>query len=98
MPYENHDVDASSCYVMPVVLSERIDRDRVCARMMKRHGVQTSVLYPAVHEFTAYETPGVRLPVAESVARRQLTLPLFPHLEQIQMDLVVRALREALSG
>ena len=43
-------------------------------------GVQTSVFYPAVHEFTAYRerfgTPS--LPRTEYVARAEITLPLYP--------------------
>lgn len=81
---------------MPIVLGERIDRDRVRTGMLERHGVQTSVLYPALHEFTAYAAAGTRLPRAEAVARRQLTLPLFAHMTDDQQDLVVTALREAL--
>lgn len=96
VPYSARDVDASSCYVMAVLLDEGIDRDRVRAEMLERHGVQTSVLYPAVHEFAAYATAAGPLPRAEAIARRQLTLPLFAHLEERQQDLVVAALREAL--
>jgi len=96
VPYDDRDVDVSSCYVMPIVLGERIDRDRVRTGMLERHGVQTSVLYPALHEFTAYAAAGTRLPRAEAVARRQLTLPLFAHMTDDQQDLVVTALREAL--
>lgn len=97
VPYEDRDVDASSCYVMPVVLDTAIDRERVRADMLERHGVQTSVLYPAVHELTAYAGGGAPLPRAEAIARRQLTLPLFGHLSEEQQDLVVGALGEALA-
>ncbi|MFP5362532.1 MAG: DegT/DnrJ/EryC1/StrS family aminotransferase [Thermoleophilia bacterium] len=96
LPYPPCAVDASSCYVMPVLLDEGIDRDRVRSQMMQRHGVQTSVLYPAVHEFTAYATTTGSLPRAEAIARRQLTLPLFAHITEGQQDLVVEALDEAL--
>lgn len=83
-------------YVMPAVLDEGIDRDRVRTQMIERHGVQTTVLYPAIHELTAYAAAADRLPRAEAVARRQLTLPLFPHMDEAQQDVVVQALAEAL--
>lgn len=98
MPYVEHEVDTSSCYVMPVILDEGVDRDRVRGKMIERHGVQTTVLYPAVHELSAYASAAGRCPRAEAVARRQLTLPLFPHLDQAQQDLVIEALADALAA
>jgi dTDP-4-amino-4,6-dideoxygalactose transaminase len=49
-----------------------------------------------VHEFTAYlAAQPRRLPHAEAVARRQIALPLYPHLTETQQDRVVEALLEA---
>jgi dTDP-4-amino-4,6-dideoxygalactose transaminase len=94
VPYADADVDVSSCYVMPVLV-DATHRDAVRAAMLERHGVQTSVLYPAIHEFTAYDAP-TPLPRSERVARAELTLPLYPHLSEEAQDLVVDALRAAL--
>jgi dTDP-4-amino-4,6-dideoxygalactose transaminase len=67
--------------------------------MRDRHGVQTSVFYPAVHEFAAYrERFGApRLPRTEYVARAEITLPLFPEMDEATQDRVVSALAEALA-
>jgi len=97
VPYTDRDVANGSCYLM-AVLVEDDRRDAVRARMLER-GVQTSVVYPAVHEFTAYlASPPRRLPRAEAVARRQITLPLYPHLTEAQQDRVVETLVEAVAG
>ena len=94
-PYEDEEVGRSSCYVMPVMLEDPEPREAIRARMLEEHGVQTSVLYPAIHEFTAYE--GTRsLPRAEHAARAQLTLPLYPHLGEERQDVVLHALADAL--
>jgi dTDP-4-amino-4,6-dideoxygalactose transaminase len=96
VPYGDDEVADSSCYLMAVLVdAER--RDAVRARMRAR-GVQTSVCYPAVHEFTAYlaSVPD-RLPRAEEVARRQITLPLYPHLTEADQDRVVETLVDALA-
>ncbi len=62
-----------------------------CAATCATHGVQTSVFYPAVHEFTAYRerfgTPS--LPRTEYVARAEITLPLFPDMDEALQDRVV---------
>lgn len=97
LPYRPEQVDASSCYVMPVMLEDPGRRDALRVALTERHGVQTSVLYPAIHEFTAYAKEGARgLPRAERTARAQLTLPLFPHLSDDDQDRVVDGLREEL--
>ena len=98
VPYEDADVARSSCYVMPLVLEDAERRDAVREHMRENHGVQTSLLYAAVHEFTAYrERYGVpSLPVAERIGRAQVTVPLFGFMTHGQQDRVVAALEEAL--
>jgi len=96
VPYGDDDVGRSSCYVMPVVLDESIDR-RAVRQSLSARGIQTSILYPAIHEFAYYRArfPGISLPRTEAVARRQLTLPLFPHMTDEQLDRVCEAVIEA---
>lgn len=100
LPYRDEDVGRSSCYVMPVILTDRARRDGVRRVLRERHGVRTSVLYPAVHEFSAYRGrfPGVRLERTERAARGELTLPLYPHLSAGDLDRVVDGLAAALAG
>jgi dTDP-4-amino-4,6-dideoxygalactose transaminase len=93
VPYSDEAVALSACYVMPILVEDERVRDGVRARMLER-GVQTSVLYPALHEFTAYG--GGPLPRSERIARAQITLPLYPHLDESAQDLVVDSLTEAL--
>jgi dTDP-4-amino-4,6-dideoxygalactose transaminase len=98
VPYSDEDVDRSSCYVMPVMVDAWADRDAVRESMRER-GVQTSVLYPAIHEFTAYAGSQPHpLPRSELAARTQLTLPLYPHLSGDDQLHVVTALRESLAA
>jgi dTDP-4-amino-4,6-dideoxygalactose transaminase len=93
VPYRDEEVDVSSCYVMPVMLDEPELREPLRARMLESR-VQTSVLYPAIHEFSAYEELSAGpLPRAELAARAELTLPLYPHLGEADQDRVVEVLR-----
>jgi dTDP-4-amino-4,6-dideoxygalactose transaminase len=98
VPYRDEEVDSSSCYVMPVMVDDAELREPLRAKMLEQR-VQTSVLYPAVHEFSAYEglSEGA-LPRAELAARTELTLPLYPHLTQSDQDRVVSVLRESLAA
>jgi dTDP-4-amino-4,6-dideoxygalactose transaminase len=96
LPYRDEDVEHSSCYVMPIVLADTERQGPVRTAMRERHGIQTSLLYPAVHEFTAYRHAGQVLPQAERIARSQVTLPLYGFMTHEQQDRVVAALVEAL--
>ncbi|MBP1702688.1 MAG: aminotransferase DegT [Chloroflexi bacterium] len=66
---------------------------------MRNAGVQTSIHYPPIHQFTYYRQryPELSLPVTEEVAAREVTLPLYPGLRDDEVDWVLSATIEALS-
>jgi dTDP-4-amino-4,6-dideoxygalactose transaminase len=84
---------------MPVVVEDESRRDAIRRYVRDRHGVQTSLFYPAIHEFTAYRERygAVSLPRSEHIARAEITVPLFPEMDEPTQDRVVGALAEALS-
>ncbi|HEX4305427.1 MAG TPA: DegT/DnrJ/EryC1/StrS family aminotransferase [Solirubrobacterales bacterium] len=96
LPYTDAEVEASSCYVMPVMVDPEL-RDEVRSILSERHKVQTSVLYPSINQFTAYGAGAESLPRCELAARTQVTLPLFPHLEEESLERVVSSLTKALA-
>ncbi|MGH2955376.1 MAG: DegT/DnrJ/EryC1/StrS family aminotransferase [Solirubrobacterales bacterium] len=77
-------------HLFTVVLDEGVDRDGVREGLAER-GIQTSLHYPPVHRFSAYDEK-VELPVTEEYARRAVTLPLFPMISEEQIGLVVDGL------
>ncbi len=89
----------TSGHIMPVLLPEGTDRAAVMASM-RAAGVQTSVHYPAIHQFDYYRRAfaPVSLPRTEQFSLRQLTLPLHPALSADDVDRVVAALRKALDA
>jgi dTDP-4-amino-4,6-dideoxygalactose transaminase len=97
-PFRDEDVAHSSCYVMPLMLADASRQGELRERLRTEHGVQTSLLYPAVHEFTAYRErfPGVSLPRTELAARSQVTIPLYPHMTADEQDRVVTAVEAEL--
>jgi dTDP-4-amino-4,6-dideoxygalactose transaminase len=99
MPFANRPAGERAAYhLASVVLDPSVDRDAV-AQAMAAQGVQTSVHYRPAHLFSAYREPRAkRLPRTEDLSSRLLTLPLFPHLEDSQMDYVAQSLRGALTG
>ncbi|MDA0171294.1 DegT/DnrJ/EryC1/StrS aminotransferase family protein [Solirubrobacter taibaiensis] len=97
VPYDDAAVEHSTCYVLPILLEDASRRNDV-RTTLRDGGVQTSIFYPAVHEFTAYRerfgTPS--LPQTEYVARAEITLPLHLDMDEAVIDRVVTALAEAL--
>ncbi len=98
VPFADAAVDLSSCYVMPIMLADPSRRDEVRRIMRDEHGVQTSVLYPALHEFAVWRSTfgSVSLPRTELAARSEITLPLYPHMTAAEQDAVLVALEDAL--
>jgi len=91
--------DTSSHHLAVVVLPEEVGREQV-QEVMRERGIQTSVHYPPIHRFSAYaEGAGARreLPATDAIAGRVLTLPLYPHLQDDQVEAVAGGLLEALA-
>jgi dTDP-4-amino-4,6-dideoxygalactose transaminase len=85
---------------MPVMLEDCSRQAELRLALREKHGVQTSLFYPAIHEFTAYRErfPGVSLPNTELAARSEVTLPLFAHMAAADQERVIGALAEELSA
>ncbi len=89
------------CHILPIVLDEEFDRDGFMTAL-RRRGVQSSVHYPPSHLFGYYREklgcgPG-DLPVSESAARREVTLPLYPSLRDRDVDYVCDAVADVLAS
>ena len=61
---------------------------------LRERRVQTSVHYPPIHRFSAYADAAPRVPLdrTETIAGRLLTLPLFGHMRDDQVNLVADTL------
>jgi dTDP-4-amino-4,6-dideoxygalactose transaminase len=96
MPFGDLEAHAVSAHHLAVVvLPLEAARDTVREKLADR-GIQTSVHYPPIHRFSEYAVHSARpLPRTDEVADRLLTLPLYPHLADEQVDLVAAALLEA---
>lgn len=97
LPFPDREDRVASSHIFPILLREGIERLDV-VESLKADGVQSSIHYPAIHHFTAYS--GMDLgatPIADEVARRELTLPLYPDMTEEDVRVVVDALRKALA-
>ncbi len=92
---ERADRRDSAHHLAVALLPEGVAREEVRETLVAA-GVQTSVHYPPIHRFTAFEAAPCRpVPVTDSVADRLVTLPLYPTLSPEQQALVVDTLLDA---
>jgi len=98
VPFAGHPC-ISAHHIMPVILPEGASRLQFM-EAMKAHGIQTSIHYPPIHTFTDFRSqpPGpASLDLTEAIARREVTLPLYPLMTDAQVELVVNAVADALA-
>jgi dTDP-4-amino-4,6-dideoxygalactose transaminase len=98
VPFQGHP-GISACHLLPVLLPQGTRREALMEGMKSR-GVQTSIHYPPVHQFSAYRELAAGaaqdLKMTEHAAARQLTLPLYPTMSEADVATVVEALRDGL--
>jgi len=96
VPFANY-AGISAAHIMPVLLPAGTTRSSFM-ESMKSQGIQTSIHYPPVHTFTAYNTGKAKysLPITEDIAEREITLPLYPAMSDEDVFTVAKAMAHAL--
>jgi dTDP-4-amino-4,6-dideoxygalactose transaminase len=96
VPFQHH-LGKTSSHIMPVLLPRDTKRQDFI-ESMKGNGIQTSIHYPPIHTFASYKDDTVwNLPVTEDVAKREITLPLYPAMSNDDVIIVVSAIRASLN-
>ncbi len=89
VPFDQHP-GISAHHIMPVLLPAGTDRLKFMEKM-KEQGIQTSIHYPPIHQFTSFRFNAAgdsNLSVTEDIAMREVTLPLYPMLTDKQVEMV----------
>ena len=93
------DFTNSNWHMFQVLLPKETDRGQFVAAM-KEKGIGIGVHYPALHLFSLYRKFGFKpgdFSHAEDVGARTVTLPLFPAMQDTDIDRVCAALTSVLS-
>lgn len=98
IPFEHLPVGSKSAYhILPILLPIGIDRLKIIESLKVRQ-IQSSIHYPPFWSFTAYAgwfSPE-DAPIVAEICSRQLTLPLYPTMNDNDVDVVTSALLEAI--
>lgn len=96
IPFRNFSRGNPNYHIMPILLDDSVDRLHVI-ESMKEDGIQTSIHYPEIQEFSAYKDTVNPTPIAQYVSKHELTLPLYPTMTIEEVDLVCDALIKGVS-
>jgi dTDP-4-amino-4,6-dideoxygalactose transaminase len=92
-----NEISVSSNHILPVLLPKEADRTKFM-EYMKQNSIQTSIHYPPAHLFDFYRRKyGYKegmLPLTEDVSKREVTLPLYPSMNEDDVNIVCDAIRE----
>lgn len=86
-------------HMFQIVLPQDVVRAGFMEKMKARN-IGCGAHYPPIHLFQLYRARGFRegmFPIAESVGRRIVSLPLFPKMSETDVERVVAAVREVLA-
>ena len=98
LPFNNR-LGAPAYHIFPILLPAGVERMKFIDAM-RVEKVQTSIHYPPVHMFRYYREryPGVSLPITERVASREVTLPLYPTMDNEAVECVINTVLQALDS
>lgn len=98
IPYKDNKEFVSN-YIMPVVLkNSTVEKRNYVRERLHEAGIQTSVHYPAVHQFSIYNQPKQNLPKTEYVTNNEITLPMFASLNDEDIEYIGKSLNSIING
>ncbi|NBH71992.1 DegT/DnrJ/EryC1/StrS family aminotransferase [Clostridiaceae bacterium] len=96
IPFVNHTGFVSN-YIMPLILKDSTKEKRDYVRnYLHENGIQTSIHYPAIHKFSAYQEFSRNLPITEYVVDNEITVPMYSSLSKANVDYICIKLYEAI--
>jgi dTDP-4-amino-4,6-dideoxygalactose transaminase len=97
MPFTIDDFSVRSAHHLAVIVLPENGLQAPMRTFLHRHGIQTSVHYPPIHRFSAYaREAGRSLRETDLVSGRILTLPLYAHMRDEQVEMVIEGVSGAL--
>ncbi|MFN8113664.1 MAG: DegT/DnrJ/EryC1/StrS family aminotransferase [Solirubrobacterales bacterium] len=98
VPFTDEEVGRGGHFAFPVVVGDRVERDRIRARLTER-GIQTT-FYPVITDLAVYERAGREHPCPHAVdfSARHMAMPLATVMTPEDVDLAVGELAAALQA
>jgi perosamine synthetase len=91
LPPQDDEIFRSSWHIY-CIKCKQIDRNKL-SEHLQLHGINTGVHYTPIHTYSCYGNRPV-LPVAERVSKDILSLPMYPDLNDADVEKIIRCIRE----
>ena len=97
IPFLKHKSFVSN-YIFPIILkdSDSEFRDRM-RKILAEKGIETSIHYSAIHQFSIYNHEKVLLPVTEYVSENAITLPMHGNLNTKDVKYICNSIKEVIN-
>lgn len=96
IPFQGRANDNTGIHIYPIALPQTINRNDFIHEL-KADGIQTSIHYPPIHQFSAYqEYCDCECPLTEDVSSREVTLPFYPQMTEDDVETVCASINRAL--
>ncbi len=95
------DFEHSNWHMFEIVLPAGLKRAEFMENMKVQYAIGCGVHYPPIHLFQIYRDRGFRagmFPEAENIGQRIVTLPLFPRMNEADVERVVSAVKALVLG
>ncbi|MBZ0256887.1 DegT/DnrJ/EryC1/StrS family aminotransferase, partial [bacterium] len=96
IPFQDRANDNTGFHIFSIALPKTINRNDFIHEL-KADGIQTSIHYPPIHQFSAYqEYRDCDCPLTEDVSSREVTLPFYPQMTEDDVETVCASINRAL--
>ncbi|MDP8243401.1 MAG: DegT/DnrJ/EryC1/StrS family aminotransferase [Candidatus Hinthialibacter antarcticus] len=96
IPFQDRNPDGAGLHIFPIALPKSINRTEFI-NTLKADGIQTSIHYPPIHQFSAYsDFRDCNCPLTEDIASREVTLPFYPQMTKDDVENVCASIKSAL--
>lgn len=95
IPFRDHKEFISNYIFSIVLVNSTVEKRDLIRRILHNKGIQTSIHYPAIHRFSAYDMFSKSLPNTEYVSDNEITLPIYGMLEKRQVIFICDEIAKA---
>ncbi len=98
VPFQDRTSDNTGIHIFPVALPKQVGRQQFI-EALKADGIQTSIHYPPIHQFSAYsDYAKCYCPITDDIMSREVTLPFYPQMTPDDVAFVCESVKRALSA
>lgn len=93
LPFQHLSYPEVGHHIFPVRLKNHLIRTQL-QDALKEQGIQSSIHYPAIHLFSAYQDfKNAECPITEQICESELTLPFYPSMTRDDVKLVCNGVK-----